>query len=182
MSVIGLTVEYRIGSESGPDSLQRMGVAFERAGAEVADFGKHVFPLLSPIFEAAETRQFDAQGGGPVAGSWAELSAVYADWKEQHYPGQPLLVATGALREGLTAASSPFGVREWTATNFVFGTAGIEYASFHQSGTSRMPARPPFDLDGQFESDLQQVARVGVNAAIREAGLEPFIGPISERP
>ena len=93
MSVIGLTVEYRIGSESGPDSLQRMGVAFERAGAEVADFGKHVFPLLSPIFEAAETRQFDAQGGGPVAGSWAELSAVYADWKEQHYPGQPLLVA-----------------------------------------------------------------------------------------
>lgn len=182
MSVIGLTVEYRIGSETGPDTLQRLGVAFERAGAELADLGKHVFPLLSPIFEAAEQRQFDARGAGPASGAWSELSEMYADWKAHHYPGQPILVATGALRDGLTQASSPFGSREWTSSQFVFGTRGVDYASFHQSGTSRMPTRPPFDLDGQFEEDLQRVARVGVNAAIREAGLEPFVGPIPERP
>ena len=71
MSVLGLSVEYRVGMESGPDVLQRLGVAFERAGAETADLGRHVFPLLSPIFEAAEGRQFAAQGTGPVSGAWA---------------------------------------------------------------------------------------------------------------
>lgn len=182
MSVLGLTVEYRIGSESGPDSLQRLGVAFERAGAEVADLGRHVFPLLSPVFEAAEKRQFEAQGTGPTAGSWSPLSEVYAAWKAKKYPGQPLLVATGAMREGLTSASSPFGAREWTATSFVFGTAGVEYASFHQTGTGKMPARPPFDLDEEFERELQRAARVGVNEAIKAADLENFIGTIPEAP
>ena len=182
MSAFGITVEYRIGSETGPDTMARLGVAFERAGAELADLGKHVFPLLSPIFEAAEARQFDGQGAGPNRGGWAELSEAYAAWKSKHYPGQPILVATGALRDGLTQASSAFGSREWTSSQFVFGTRGVDYASFHQSGTARMPARPPFDLDSQFESDLQVAARQGVNSAIKDAGLEPFIGPITERP
>ena len=182
MSVFGVTIEYRVGTESGPDVLQRFAVAFERAGSEVADLGKHVFPLLSPVFEAAEARQFDSQGSGPVAGSWAELSDAYADWKAQRYPGQPILEATGALRDGLTQASSPFGSREWTSSEFSFGTRGVEYASFHQSGTSRMPPRPPFDLDSQFEADLLRAVRQGVNAAIRDAGLESFTGPIPETP
>ena len=170
MSVLGLSIEYRIGSESGPDALQRMGVAFERAGAELADMGKHVFPLLSTVFEDAEARQFDAQGAGPARGAWDELSDAYAAWKAQHFPGEPLLVCTGALRDGLTLASSPFGSREWSASSFVFGTTGVPYASFHQSGTGTMPARPPFDLDSQFQDDLKAAAREGMMAAIREGG------------
>lgn len=182
MSVLGLTVEYRVGTETGPDVMSRLGVAFERAGAELVDMGKHVFPLLPPVFEAAEKRQFDAQGSGPVAGAWAQLSDVYAAWKAKKYPGQPILVATGGLREALTSPSSPLGSREWSASSFVFGTAGVEYASFHQTGTARMPARPPFDLDSQFEDDLQKSARKGVNSAIREANLDTFVGAIPEAP
>ena len=68
MSVLGLSIEYRIGSESGPDALQRPGIAFERAGAELVEMGRHVFPLLPAVFEAAEARQFDAEGGGPHGG------------------------------------------------------------------------------------------------------------------
>lgn len=182
MSVLGITVEYRIGNESGPDSMQRLGVAFERAGAELVDMGKHVFPLLPPIFEAAEARQFDAEGAGPHSGSWSALSEVYAAWKERRYPGQPILVATGQLREALTSPNSPLGARDWSASMFVFGTVGIEYASFHQTGTARMPVRPPFDLDSQFERDLHGAARKGINAAIREASLDNFVGTIPEAP
>jgi len=182
MSVLGLSIEYRVGTESGPDVMQRMGVAFERAGAELVDMGRHVFPLLPPVFEAAQARQFDAEGGGPVAGSWAELSDVYAAWKAKRYPGQPILVARGDLRDALTQPNSPFGARDWSASSFVFGTAGIEYASFHQTGTARMPARPPFDLDSQFEDELSVAGRKGINSAIRAANLDTFVGTIPEAP
>lgn len=173
MSVIGLEVKWRIGSESGPDVLQRCGVAFERAGTELVDMGKHVFPLLPSIFEAAEQRQFDAEGAGPVAGSWAALSETYAAWKAKKYPGQPILVATGALRDALTKPNSPLGARDWSATTFVFGTQGVEYASYHQLGTTSeasggMPARPPFDLDEQFQDELDQAVRDGVLASVAE--------------
>ena len=182
MSVLGITVEYRVGTESGPDVLQRVGIAFERAGAELVDMGKHVFPLLSPVFEAAERRQFDAQGNGPVAGNWAALSDVYAEWKAKKFPGQPILVATGGLRAGLTEPNSPFGNRDWSASTFVFGTQGVAHASFHQTGTARMPARPPFDLDSQFEDELSVAGRKGINAGIRAANLDSFVGTIPEAP
>lgn len=181
MSVLGLTMEWRIGSESGPDVLQRMSVAFERAGAELVEMGKHVFPLLPAVFEAAEARQFDAEGGGPHGG-WAELSEAYAAWKTEKFPGKPILERTGALREGLTAASTAFGVRDWSASTFNFGTVNVPYASFHQSGTSKMPVRPPFDFDDAFEKDLQTAARKGVNEALKAADLDNFVGTIPEAP
>jgi phage gpG-like protein len=180
LSVFGITVAYRVGSEEGPDVLARLSVAFERAGAELVDMGRHVFPLLPTVFEDAEKRQFDAQGSGPVSGTWADLSDDYAEWKAQKYPGMPILEATGALRSGLTESASPFGSREWTSSEFSFGTAGVEYASFHQSGTGKMPPRPPFDFDSQFEADLLTAARKGVNSAIRAANLEPMVGSIPE--
>ena len=104
--------------------------------------GRHVFPLLPPVFEAAEQRQFDAEGTGPVAGSWAPLSSMYAEWKAQKFPGQPILVATGALRDALTKSSSPLAARDWSSSTFQFGTADVEYASHHQLGTEKMPLFP----------------------------------------
>ena len=160
--------------------LQRLSVAFERVGSELADLGRHVFPLLPAVFEAAEVRQFDSRGSGPVAGAWKDLSPAYAEWKGRAFPGMPILEATGALRAGLTQSSSPFASREWSSSEFSFGTAGVEYASLHQSGTGRMPPRPPFDLDSQFEADLFKTARKGVNDSIRAANAENMVGTIPE--
>lgn len=180
MSAFGITVEYRVGTESGPDVLQRLGVAFERTGAELTDLGRHVFPRLAPVFETAMKRQFDAQGAGPVAGSWSALAEIYAAWKARKYPGKSILRRTDALYDGLTVASSPFAARDYSASTFLFGTQGVEYASFHQTGTSRMSPRPPFDLDPQFEDDLQVSVRRGINDAMRDAGLADMVGEIEE--
>ena len=46
MSVLGLSIEYRIGPESGPDALQRMGVAFERACPDARSKAPGVRPPL----------------------------------------------------------------------------------------------------------------------------------------
>lgn len=169
MSVLGLQMEWTVGSERGPDALQSLAVAFERAGAEVADLGTHVFPMLEPVFEAAVGAQFDAEGEGPVAGAWSPLTPSYAEWKAGKAPGMPLLQLTGAMRAALTSDSSPSAYRQWDSTSFSFGTQGIQYASFHQTGTGKMPARPPFDFGPEFEREVTRTAALGVRKAVREA-------------
>lgn len=180
MSVFGVTIEYRVGTETGPDVLQRLGAAFERTGAELAQLDKHVFPLLTPVFERAEARQFDAQGAGPIDGAWEPLSPAYAQWKLERYPGAAILERTGALRQGLTQASSGFARREASGSTFTFGTSGVPYASFYQSGTSKMPVRAIFDFDADFEAELEAAARKGVNSAIKAARLDTLVGEVPE--
>jgi phage gpG-like protein len=169
VTAVAITVEYQMGSESGEQVLERLAVAYERAGASAADFGKHIFPELVPVLEDAVSRQFDAEGTGPSAGAWAQLAPAYEAWKSGAHPGQPILVATGALREALTVDGSTHALRDYSSTQFNYGTQGLEYASFHQLGTSRMPARPPFDFDAQTETELARAAAAGVRNAVREA-------------
>lgn len=172
MTVYGLTVEYAVGNATGDDAVTRLSTAFERGGDAISNFGEHVFPRLVPIFETAEGRQFDAQGTGPFAGHWAPLSSAYAQWKAKAAPGKPILELSGDLREALTRSSSPLASREWSANDFAFGTRGVEYASYHQVGTGRMPARPPFDFGEGFEEELTRATQLGLVAALRAARVD----------
>lgn len=182
MSAIVLQVEYQVGGGAAEPTLARLTTALERAGAEVANVGKHILPKLLPVLEQGAAAQFDAEGAGPVAGPWAPLSARYAEWKAQHYPGQPILVRTGALRAALTSGTAQGALRDVGDDSLAFGTDGIPYASNHQTGTGRMPARPPFDFGPATEEAMQAAAMAGVRAAVREAsdGLLDFEGDTFE--
>jgi len=166
---VALRVEYSVGNAQGEQATASLSAVFERADAELRDFGKWIFPRLPSVFEQELRTQFGAEGHGPHAGSWAPLSASYEAWKAVRYPGQPILVATGKLREALTDSASPFAARDYSASEFAFGTAGVEYASLHQLGTVRMSARPPFDFGDVFEERLQQEAQLGIVEAVRAA-------------
>lgn len=169
---VAIRLEYGIGSEAGGDSsVQELAAAFERAGEELHDFGKHIFPQLVPVFEEGVGRQFDARGGGST-GSWAPLSVVYAAWKAKAYPGLPLLERTHALRDALTNSTASGAYRIYNSDKFDFGTQGIEYASYHQTGTPRMPTRAVFDFDSQFDKDFEGAAKRGMREAIRASRLE----------
>lgn len=116
----------------------------DRAVGRIADNVENATPAFEALadrFAAAEQAQFASQGAYGGA-AWAPLSPAYAAWKAAHFPG-PILVRTGALRGSLT--SRPFGVETIGAMQAVFGTA-VSYAGYHQSGTSKMPARPPVKL------------------------------------
>lgn len=174
--ISGFRVEWQVGNvPSGEDTLEQMAFAFERAGDNLTDFGRFVFPKLMPVFEAEESKQFDAEGQGPARGAWAQLSERYAAWKDAHYPGARILERTGALREALTSSSSPFAMRAITTDTFDFGTVGVEYASFHQTGTTFMPDRPPYDFGDDFESTVRDAALIGVREAMAEAGADKFV-------
>lgn len=172
MSVFGIKVEYGIGDGDGPASVQRFEVALERFGDNISDFGKFVFPRVLRLFERTVDGQFQARGNGPVSGPWAPLSENYAKWKAIHFPGKPLLERTGALRSGLTSGGSSTALRGIGTTALEYGTQGVPYASFHQTGSPNLPARPPFDFGSDFEDNLRGELQLGVVEAARAENLE----------
>lgn len=98
---------------------------------------------FSPIFrwakkelEKANAANF-AANGLPVGG-WSPLKPRYAAWKARNFPGAPTLVQSGRLFRSLTNLRTPPSVIGQTSATF--GT-DVEYAKFHQYGTSKMAKR-----------------------------------------
>lgn len=192
MSVFGIEISYGVGG-GGAESVQSFAVAMERFGEEISHFGTHVFPRVTSLFEAAIDAQFDARGKGPIAGGWPALTPEYARWKDEHYPGAPLLERTQKMRDALTKSGASGARRETSDAALVFGTIGVEYASVHQMGrkgsgavrraarkilsfagisfrtVSFMPARPPIDFGHEFDAELQKAMQLGVVDAARAA-------------
>lgn len=113
---------------------------------------------FAPTFKFAQARLQKANAlnfttGGLPVGGWNPRSSP-APW--------PLMRRGGALMGSLTSlVGSPNEIR---ATSAQFGT-DVEYAKFHQSGTSKMPARKiVFEPKGFAEE-------VGIHAANHILGM-----------
>lgn len=171
----GFEVQWQLSGQDTPDALERFAVAIERLGDGVTDFSEFIWPRVVKDLEDEERRQFDAEGQGPGRGAWAPLSPKYAERKAEQWPGAPILVRTGALREALTSSSASGARRIMTRDAFDFGTSGIEYGSFHQVGTSSMPDRPPFDFGTELERAVTESMKEGVREAMRRTGADEFL-------
>jgi phage gpG-like protein len=116
------------------DKQARMGMRkrFDRA----EDF-KPIFRWARDELSRANRRNF-ASAGAASGKPWLPLDDEYARWKLAHAGPSPLLVFSGKLMRSLTSLrGSP---NEIDKKHAVFGT-NIDYAGFHQYGTSKMPAR-----------------------------------------
>jgi phage gpG-like protein len=97
---------------------------------------KPVFHWAKRELEKANAENFTSNG--LPSGGWKPLEAEYAAWKMSRFPGQPTLIRGGGLFKSLTSFNSKdIDINDTTAT---FSTS-IEYAKFHQYGTSKMPSR-----------------------------------------
>ena len=86
--------------------------------------------------KAANAANF-ASNGLPVGG-WAPLTPEYAAWKMARFPGAPPMVISGKLFASLTGATDSY--ESMTNTSLTIGTS-VEYAKFHQYGTTKMAKR-----------------------------------------
>lgn len=102
-----------------------------------------VWEVLADRFASLNRRQFATEGAHGGGVPWQALSPDYAEWKERHYPGKPILERTGDLLTSLTVR--PFGVEVIEREFMVLGS-GVEYAPYHQSGGDRLPQRRPVEL------------------------------------
>ena len=140
---IGLAGDQQIDREllRFTDNIKDLRPAFQRIADQLAE---------------AMRQHFATEGGFGAAsrwsgGHWAPLSPKYRLWKEKRYPGQPILVLTGALRRDLT--SRPFGVERIGTQSMEVGT-DIPYATYHQHGTPKMPMRKPMDLTAEVRQTM----------------------------
>ena len=99
---------------------------------------------FAPVFAKAKLELSAASAsnfalGGLPSGGWAPLSPQYAAWKLARFPGAPPMVRSGRLAASLSGGTTD-SVFSATPTKMQIGTR-LEYAKFHQYGTSKMPKR-----------------------------------------
>jgi phage gpG-like protein len=112
-----------------------------------------IFRWAKRELERANAENF-ARNGLPVGG-WSPLKPRYAAWKATKFPGAPIMVASGKLFRELRSLNGPANsIRMKSAT---FGT-DLEYAKFHQYGTTRMPKRKIVYEPKQFAERLAILA------------------------
>lgn len=106
---------------------------------------RRFFPDVEKQFEQMQQQWFSSQGRG----SWQPLSPSYAMWKNINFPGQPLLVLSGDLRDSHFDSHS-------SSDMLTIKVDAPDYWIFHQFGTSKMPARPPFAIEQSVQEALGQ--------------------------
>jgi phage gpG-like protein len=93
-----------------------------------------IFNDIRSDLEEAWSKNFDTEGGH--YGGWNPLSPKYALWRGS--PG-PILIRTERLFNSVRSLhGAPNDIKDDEA---FFGT-NVEYAKFHQYGTTKMPKRP----------------------------------------
>lgn len=86
----------------------------------------------SPVL-LADHPAFWRKGVNPTSGApWQKLSPKYAKWKQEKYPGQPILRRTGEMLDSATIRTR--------GNKFLVDST--KYGKYQQFGTSKMPARP----------------------------------------
>jgi hypothetical protein len=83
--------------------LKEFNFAVNRFAMGISDYTS-LFGALSLTFQMEMREQFASEGGASGE-RWAQLSPAYKAWKEEKYPGQPIGVLSGALRESMTGGT-----------------------------------------------------------------------------
>lgn len=115
------------------------------------------------VLRAAEERQFDTEGGN--SGGWQQLAASTVAEKARKGLDPHILQATGRLKDSLTRKFSSDHVERLSADSLAFGSS-VPYGIYHQTGTSRMPSRPPLALSDADKVAIVKVIQRGLLAGV----------------
>ena len=112
--------------------------------SERARDASELWDVLHGALMDMEHEQFVSQGGHGSEG-WSPLKAVtVAEKQRRGYPTE-ILWRTLTLMDSLTKPDAAGSLFENFGEYMRFGTT-VDYAIYHQTGTSRMPARKPVQL------------------------------------
>ena len=141
----------------------------------VSDY-RPIWPVIEEDFYAQVAKQFKSEGEEGGA-RWKELTPAYAKFKEVAFPGKPILQRTGDLARSLTNRNDPNAVCVEERKTLTLGSR-LNYALFHQTGTSKMAARPEIQLTEAFKrATMRNIHAFLVNLATSygfRTGLQPL--------
>lgn len=109
---------------------------FTYAGYHIRDAREPLRTTMHDVIWPAIREQLDSQGGRSGR-AYDPLSEEYGEWKELHYPGQPILRLTGDMDRALFAPNSYRATRDSLRYR-----PQSDYAHYHQEG-GYVEGRPP---------------------------------------
>lgn len=135
-------------------------------------------PVLEPLiseFHEVQRAQFSTEGFFGMA-AWDPLQPSYDSAKVARWGPKPILEASSRLMQSLTELSGD-SIVTVTPQMVELGTE-VPYATFHQHGTPRMPARPVFtegmaDLLAVRWSEVIALLMTGPPEAMMAADINP---------
>lgn len=146
----------------------RLAQAFNRLARSIQNY-RPAWPAITALYRQMMSEQFESQGsrGGR---RWVPLSPAYKRWKDIVAPGQPILVLSGKMKASLVGRTGDT-IEQFRPASLTLGTR-IRYAGYHQTGTRRMPARPPIvlrprDVRAMTDVIVNQNAEYGTRAGFR---------------
>ncbi len=126
-------------------------------------------------FRKIEAEAFSSEGGSSKGGKWKALSSPYKAQKLKRWGPVPILTASGKLYRSMTQEGAEGSVYEETAQELTIGSS-VPYGRYHQSGTSRMPARPPIDLTDEQKQKVVSPVGEKLKQLIANAKLKNLRG------
>lgn len=124
-----------------------------------------IFEKISDDFRRTQDNVFKSQGSFEGRSGWVALSPYYRLQKAKIYGGKPILTATGALRTSFTRKGGNH-ISQISNDRLILGSRDPKGA-YHQSGTSRMPARPPLTASNTTNRRWVRIAHKEIMDNIR---------------
>jgi phage gpG-like protein len=109
------------------------------------------------LVKAYLSNQVYASQGTVLGAQWAPLSAAYSAAKVKKYPGKGTLVASGEMMQSYYTVPTDLAVTIM---------AGVDYAQYHQTGTSKMPQRLLFALNDTLIAGIEAIFTAGIEARL----------------
>ena len=137
----------------------------------IKDFGdmRQSASAVFAWFHKSARDLFSSGGSSGKHGTWPALSPEYAKWKAKNYPGQPLMVRKGSLRDALTSKTSDsilFLSRGSNSWRFHMGVdLEPDYPTFHQKGVHGKTRRSIDLTDQQMDAMAEMIQRRIINDA-----------------
>jgi len=119
--------------------------AFEAYENELRDLSQPLGDIADLLVKAVG-EQFQTEGSHGLGSRWTALNTEYDTWKDEHYPGRPMLVLSGAMRQAYLVE----GTRELDEQHLVWGVTDqvdpdgeriAPRATGHQTGRGVVPQR-----------------------------------------
>ena len=126
-------------------------------------------------FRKVEAEQFASEGSRGESGAWKPLTPKYAAIKSRKWGNKPILQASGKGYQSLTQEGAEGSVYEESAQELTLGTT-LKHMKPHQTGTSKMPARPPIDLTRDQKQRLMKPVQDKLKQLIANAKLRDLRG------
>lgn len=155
----------------GREELLNSLTAVQRGLVNLNDLG--TWNMVISRFREVEKQHF-AAGGNGQSGGFAPLKPAYAKAKARKWGNVPILTASGRMMRSLTSDTGD-SVVDRQPQELTIGTS-LEYAGYHQTGTSRMPSRKPIDLTPRQNDYILEPIGIKLRQLIANAKLRDYRG------